>query len=414
MRTHGARRVGIRHVRSSQPHHSVYRCLASGSHEPLPIVRQFEPARSRVVPFGRVRCRSHAVFEGPPACHIDPRGILGGTLRRTPLRGRAKRYYSLFLTGLPSGVVRQTLGVLARFGPFGGRGWWAAQSSPTASIPRVSSSTLPPSDIVPASMLMMTGVGAQIAVQVSGSRSAEFSSTLATAWHRCMTSDSNVPSHCRTLTVSLRAHGEHPEPGIDVTSENADSLMQATTQAVTHAMIAAQTGRLLMFHAGVVAHPTTNRAVVYVAAGGTGKTTLTRLLATRYRYLTDETAGVDSRHRALPYPKPLSIRVPGNPHKAETPPQELCLLPAVGPALIARILLLDRSDSGPDRPDIQPLDLFDAILTLTPQTSALSTLDAGLHRLSDLIEATGPVLKVRYREAESLRPLIAELIGDPA
>ncbi len=254
---------------------------------------------------------------------------------------------------------------------------------------------------------------------MSGSRSPELSSALTAAWGRCLKpgpqGSSQTPQRPRhTVSVSLRSPGEHPDHGLDVTSEHIDALMTATTQAITHAFIAAQTGRLLMFHAGAVAHPQTNRALVYVAAGGTGKTTLTRRLGTRYRYLTDETVGVDDRNRALPYPKPLSILTPGRAHKVETPPDDLGLLPADGPAQISRILLLDRSDSHPDEPDAEPMDLFDAVMSLVPQTSALSALDAGLHRLADLIDSTGPVLRVRYREAESLTPLAAELIGEPA
>jgi hypothetical protein len=237
---------------------------------------------------------------------------------------------------------------------------------------------------------------------------------MAEAWHRCVAPDAAIPEGCVTVAVSLRSPDEHPEPGLDATSENVDALMTATTQAITHALIGTQAGRLLMFHAGAVAHPTTNRTVIYVAAGGTGKTTLSRFLGTRYRYLTDETVAVDAEHRALPYPKPLSIREPGKPYKTETPPHELDLLPPAGPAPVARILLLNRSDSNPDQPEIEPMDLFDAVMALVPQTSALSKMDAGLHQLADLIDATGPILKAQYREAESLLPAIAGLIGEPA
>ncbi|MDN5997426.1 hypothetical protein [Acidipropionibacterium jensenii] len=198
-----------------------------------------------------------------------------------------------------------------------------------------------------------------------------------------------------------------------MSSESIDDLMPTATQTITGRFIAEQTGRILMFHAGAVAHPTTNRAVVYVAAGGTGKTTLTRLLGARYRYLTDETAGVDADHRVLPYPKPLSIRVPNRRYKKEASPDDLGLLPADGPAPVARILLLDRSDSYPVTPQVETTDLFDAVMTVVPQTSALSRLDRGLHKLAALIQATEGVLTVHYREADSLQPLIAELIGDP-
>lgn len=66
-----------------------------------------------------------------------------------------------------------------------------------------------------------------------------------------------------------------------------------TTQDITRALIAAQIGTLLMLHAGAVSDPVTGRSLVYVAAGGTGKTTLTRRLGQRFGYLTDETVGID-------------------------------------------------------------------------------------------------------------------------
>ena len=234
------------------------------------------------------------------------------------------------------------------------------------------------------------------------------------AWERCISpAITQAGSASQVVTISLRAHEEQPEHGVDVTSESIDALMTAATQVITHAFIAAQTGRLLMLHAGAVAHPVTNRALVYVAAGGTGKTTFTRLLGTHYRYLTDETVAVDEQHRVLPYPKPLSIRVPGSRYKAETPPDDLGILPANGPAPVVKILLLDRSDSYQTEPEVEAADLFDALIALAPQTSALSKLDAGLHQLAGLIGTTGGVLRVQYREAESLLPLVADLIGDP-
>lgn len=291
---------------------------------------------------------------------------------------------------------------------------WQSQPVFTASIRRVPLSTSFDPAVDASSTLRLAGVGTHVVVNVSGSRSAELLPILHQAWHRCIesaTSQEQVAT--RPVTVSLRATGEQPESSIDVTSESVDDLMTATTQTITGRLIAEQTGRILMFHAGAVAHPTTNRAVIYVAAGGTGKTTLTRLLGTRYRYLTDETAGVDAEHRVHPYPKPLSIRVPGNRYKNEAPPDELGLLPADGPAPVARILLLDRADSYPAEPQLQPTDPFDAMMMMVPQTSALSRLDRGLHQLAALIQATGGVLTVRYREAASLQPLIAELIGDP-
>lgn len=202
----------------------------------------------------------------------------------------------------------------------------------TASIRRVPLSTLTDAAAERSATLRVAGIGTHVNVNVRGSRSAEILPVFTRAWERCISpAITQAGSASQVVTISLRAHEEQPEHGVDVTSESIDALMTAATQVITHAFIAAQTGRLLMLHAGAVAHPVTNRALVYVAAGGTGKTTFTRLLGTHYRYLTDETVAVDEQHRVLPYPKPLSIRVPGSRYKAETPPDDLGILPPMDP-----------------------------------------------------------------------------------
>ena len=169
-----------------------------------------------------------------------------------------------------------------------------------------------------------------------------------------------------------------------------------------------------MLHAGAVCHPDTGRSLVYVAEGGTGKTTLTRVLARNYGYLTDETVGIDADHRVLPYPKPLSVRAPEGPGpKEEHSPDDLGLVRPPAEREVVRLVLLDREDGHGDEPDVAELGLLDAVTAIAPQTSALYALPSGLRRCADLIEATGPVLRVRYSEAESLRDLTAELIGRP-
>lgn len=272
----------------------------------------------------------------------------------------------------------------------------------------------------PAATLRLAGAGSRVDLEI-GPGAAGLIDTLARAWQRCLrpapaavtpVGDESAGNAPGTIRIDLTAPGEPADPGLAASASSPDALLTATTQAVTHALIAAGTGRLLMFHAGAVAHPRTNRAVVYAAPGGTGKTTLTRSLGARYRYLTDETVALDEGGRVLPYPKPLSVRTAGRAHKVEAPPDELGLLPAAGPATASRLLILDRDDSRTASPGVAEMDLFDAVMELVPQTSALAALDAGLHRLAGLIETTGPVLRVRYRDAESLAPLVADLIGE--
>ena len=215
------------------------------------------------------------------------------------------------------------------------------------------------------------------------------------------------------LLVTLDPTAHAAEPG-RVSGADPETVMVQTTQAITRLLIESQTGRLLMLHAGAVAHPETGRTVVFVAPGGTGKTTLVRTLAGRYGYLSDETVAIDADYRVLPYPKPLSVRRTGAP-KQEISPDELGLVAAPAEPIVVRLCLLDRDDHHAGAPEIVPLDLLDAITELSPQTSALYALPDGLRTLARLIEATGPVLQLRYAEAEDLLPTVDALLtnGEP-
>lgn len=166
-----------------------------------------------------------------------------------------------------------------------------------------------------------------------------------------------------------------------------------------------------MLHAGAVSNPVSGRGLVYVAAGGTGKTTLSTVLGRRYGYLSDETVAIDAEDRILPYPKPLSERRAGGGPKLERSPAELGMQPAPAAPVVARVLILERDDGHRGAPVVDELGLLDGIELLAPQTSALYALPRGLHRLARLRETTGPVLRVRYAEATTLLELAAELIG---
>lgn len=262
--------------------------------------------------------------------------------------------------------------------------------------------------------LRVAGLGASLDLHVTGSRVDEFVPMLRDAWRRCLDRPADVTAEPVTVRLDdTPAEGRLVRGAGVLTSDDADRLMISATQSVTGSLIGARAGSLLMLHAGAVSHPVTGASLVYVAGGGTGKTTLTRFLGRHYGYLTDETVGIDSEDRILPYPKPLSIRVePGHVHKHEFSPDSLGLRPAPPRPWVAKVILLERSDRH-DGPEVTALGTIDAIAGLVPQSSSLSRLDRGLHRCADLLAATGGALHVRYAEAESLLGLAADLIGNP-
>jgi len=220
------------------------------------------------------------------------------------------------------------------------------------------------------------------------------------AWSRCRASR---PFSAEAEPVTARSPGS---------PDRIPATLQGLTQQVTRALITAQTGRLLMFHAGAVSHPVTGRSLVFVARGGTGKTTLARALGARYGYLTDETVGVEpGTWRIHPYEKPLSLRT-GEPHKTEVSPDELGLVSAHDQPRVARVILLRRPTDHATEPEVEELGLLDAVAALLPETSGLVRLDRPLHVVAELLEHTGPVLRVSYAEAEELLPLVAGLIGE--
>ncbi len=197
-----------------------------------------------------------------------------------------------------------------------------------------------------------------------GQRSAVLASAMRDAWSRCLDD-----------TVSEGAHSAIPavpatplEIRFDVDGDLAPQLM-VTTQEITRSLITAQIGRLLMFHAGAVSNPLTGESLVYVAPGGTGKTTLTRRLGSRLGYLTDETVGMDTAGRIRPYPKPLSIRRPNGPGKDEVSPGAAGLLRAPASAHVTRIVLLDRQQPSEGAGvELEQMSFMDALFALVPQT----------------------------------------------
>ena len=119
-------------------------------------------------------------------------------------------------------------------------------------------------------------------------------------------------------------HVIHNEDGT-IGSDDLPLLLQLATQRVTYQAIHANIGSLLMFHAAAVCHPETGAALVAIAPGGTGKTTVCRTLGRGRGYLSDETVGVRADNTIVPYPKPLSVRRTDWDAKDETDPRSIGL-----------------------------------------------------------------------------------------
>lgn len=265
------------------------------------------------------------------------------------------------------------------------------------------------------------GLGVHSRVQCEGPRADELEAAVRAAWSRCLTGtgaelegslirvhlagpdepedDVEVPGDLRDVT------GEEP---VLVRSSDLPALLQSLTQSVTMSGIAAQTGHLFMVHAGAVTDPDTGRALAYIAPGGTGKTTLSRLLGATHGYVTDETVAFDDDGRLVPYEKPLSIRPqPFNGTKQETSPDELGLLRVHPDARLHQVVLL-RRDESVTTPRLEEISAFDAIPLIAPESSALSELERPLQRLVGLLDQLNPVVVAHYAEASDLAPLLVE------
>lgn len=185
------------------------------------------------------------------------------------------------------------------------------------------------------------------------------------------------------------------------------------TSSLTVAAIEARAGGLMMLHASGLADPDSGRTVAFVARSGMGKTTATRVLATRLGYVSDETVALDRSGRILPYPKPLSVidDTPPAP-KTQRGPDELGLVPAPAQATLAGVVLLER-EQGLESAVLEPVGHADAMVDLTPQTSALARIDRPLVWLARILDSCGGALRVRYTEAHQLADVIPSVLGRP-
>lgn len=242
--------------------------------------------------------------------------------------------------------------------------------------------------------LLVNAVGAVIEIDAS-QRDEDFRSRVAAAW-----------------TDALH-EGDRAADAIAVVPADTDeaaALSALSTDVTIKALAHRRHDPLWMLHAAGLATDD-GRVVVLSAASGTGKTTAARHLSQRYAYVSDETIGIDDAGRVVPYRKPLSII------EQDAVPKAQVALSSIGGShplpdelRVAKIVVIDRSPEGPDEPEVDALDIADALALLGPQTSYLSDGPAPLQRIAALLAATGGAVRLRYREVTGIDGIIDDLL----
>lgn len=244
--------------------------------------------------------------------------------------------------------------------------------------------------------IRVAAIGAVIDIDAS-TRGPVFADRVRAAWSDALT-DADGPLYS---VVRVREGGDD------------DAALALLSSDVTLAALALRRGDALwMMHAAGLADAD-GRVAVLSAPSGTGKTTAARRLARRYAYVSDETVGVATDGTVVAYRKPLSVIEAAAPHKVQVAPSSLHPgVPLSGAPRVAAVVVLDRRADGPDSPEVERLDLAQALELLAPQTSYLSDAPRPLHLIRDVLDRVGGAVRVRYREAETLDAVVAALLAE--
>lgn len=217
-----------------------------------------------------------------------------------------------------------------------------------------------------------------------------------------------------------------PEPACLVvgTESTWPGAEQSFTTLVTTTLLGLLVGRVHLLHAAALTPPEDagegpSSALVLVGPSGRGKTTASLALARAgWGYLSDETAVIDPADRSVaPYPKPLSVIEEAGRPKVQRAVGGMGLAVRHRGAPLGGLVLLRRlgpeEDPGGPVPRIEPVPLAEGLQALAEQSSGLERMPDGVVQLVRLVQETGGVRRVLYREAATLDPVLRDLARDP-
>jgi len=257
----------------------------------------------------------------------------------------------------------------------------------------------------PGSSLSVAALGTRIDLDLTA-LDPDARAAVAAAW-----TDATIPAGTDDAGTDADA-GTHDEP-IVVPSAPLRILLPALSQRVTRAAIGRAAGRLWMLHAAGLSLAD-GQVVAFVAPSGTGKTTATRSCAAVAGYVTDETVGIAPDGTILPYRKPLSlIETPGRPKQERAPSSLGFAAPGAQPLRLGAIVLLERSADAAETPEVEEVELGDALEGLVTQTSYLERLSDPLQRVAGHVAAVGGVRRLRYRDSSAIPGILSRLPAAP-
>jgi hypothetical protein len=194
-------------------------------------------------------------------------------------------------------------------------------------------------------------------------------------------------------------------------SSSLAELMHWLTPLVTTRAITARAGDLLMMHACALSDPDTGATVLLAGPSGAGKTTVARVLGKSFGYVTDECSAVRDDHTVVPFPKPLSLVTESSSGvKVQVSPASLGLMEPPEEVDAVSDLYLDRRADAPVKPQLTAVSNVHALGLVCPQVSFVGSRPAPLWRIVKLLDATGGLRRVSYRDAEDLHGVVAGLV----
>lgn len=262
---------------------------------------------------------------------------------------------------------------------------------------------------------MISALGCRVNLFIEGSRAVQALHAIQESWSWCLQESSPTDD---LADCHLRIVLDDDPDVIDVAAARGDlatsslkGLMHRLSQEVTIACIDRQAGHLLMLHACALADPATGRAIAAVAPSGVGKTTFVRTLGKGRAYLSDETVGLREDNIIIPYLKPLSVQSRGKrDYKDQVNPGAFDLLTPSRESALIDLWFLHRVEE-PIEPRIEHLGTLEALTTMAPQISYLSSTPRPLQRLAATVEAAGGLKMVTFHEASHLEPLVSHTLG---